>query len=196
MARMLNLDIAIQGLALPGTVDTFPPLPIGFTQHRKPGNPLALARKLKTSDSLGLAIYGFTHAVPEFKVREMSLMLSFRPSRNEQTFATPFAACTYDRFHIHPAQEGDTRSYAFENDAVDVWNVFPNQTAPPYPQSQYQLDKSPWESGFQRFENPGAFQLSVLLRVLLDDGTEATYRTDPEMIVDTNGDDHPVEDAE
>lgn len=179
-------------------------LQYGFTRVDHEGNPVVVARGLRTADRLKVTLYDLTDDQSS-QIHSLSLSLSFQMARQQEhlspcSFPKAFKAVStspttlevpYRSYMIYCGIAGRGKSTVFEGE-FPIWNVHPPGEGPQtYPANQLDLrERMPPRASFV-IENTGSFYLSVLLDVCWKDasGQEMTkkYRVDPEMIVDTNG---------
>ncbi len=208
MTTLISLDIGFDWHALSkegnrpsGSGDSdCPQLRYGFTVPGKKGNPVFMASQWHRGDGMLLTLYNQTKdSAPT--IESLSLKLRFQPAlkqKAESPVRYPGKAAGIDpleylnqQFAIHPIIAPEGYSTVFEN-CYPSWHIYPPQQASPkYPYNQLLDSRKPPEKCLEVKEF-GSFYYSIELLVGAG-GSSRTFRVDPEMVVDSNGQTPPDE---
>lgn len=201
MATAVSLDVGFDRTSIQNTGNhKLPSLLCGFTQVGVPGNPIWVSRHITTASDFLITLYDITPDCPEnaTTIKAMSLSLTIQRSRNKQPADTPFESLRestdrtpeplqipYYEHSIYP-EAGTNYSTAF-GASFNYWRVLP-PVAPKRTYPSDQLLNEPPPNQPRRFSvvAPGAFYSTLQLYVEWTTG-QATFRLDPEMIIDNNG---------
>ena len=158
----------------------------GITEVNKEGNPVAVARTLKTGDRICLAAYDLTQflELDPPPIQAMSAEVFFSAAIDGQE-SSPFEAeSKLSTFKIY--SYGHHGSTVFVPGGFPSWMINYDNTGTDFPDNQLESGSIPHPNYFE-VVHAGHFYYTIQLTVTWGSEMPKYFRVDPEMITTTDG---------